>query len=94
MAGEAWNKIINSKSFYIRTYRVAGRTLIISLLINFLLSLAIYYLYFHQPVRDFYATSGITPPVKLNPLEQPNYSATPLLETDPPNDNTVKIIPD
>ena len=94
MAAEAWSKIINSKSFYIRTYRVAMKSLIISLLINFLLSLAIYYLYFHQPERDFYATSGIIPPVQLTPRDQPNFSTIPLLEADPPNDNTVKLIPD
>ncbi|MBA2657027.1 MAG: phosphoesterase [Tatlockia sp.] len=94
MSGDSWNKIINSKAFYIRTYRVAGKSLIISLLINIILSLAIYYSYFHQPERDFYATSGITPPVKLNPLDQRNYSTTPLLGADPPDDNSVKLIPD
>ena len=65
MSGDNWNKIINSKSFYIRTYRVAGKGLIISLVINIVLCLAIYYSYFHQPIRDFYATSGITPPSEV-----------------------------
>ncbi|MBA2709342.1 MAG: phosphoesterase [Tatlockia sp.] len=94
MASEAWNKIISSKSFYVRTYRMAGKGLIISLLLNFLLSLGIYYLYFNQPKRAFYATSGITPPVQLKALDQRNYSTVPLLEADPPDDNTVKMIPD
>ena len=33
-------------------------------------------------------------PVKLNPLDQPNNSATPLLAADPVEDTSVKIIPD
>jgi intracellular multiplication protein IcmM len=94
MSRETWGIIRNSKSFYIRTYRAAGKSLVISLFINFLLSLAIYYFYFHQPIRDYYSTSGITPPVKLKPLNEPNYSTTPLLETDPAEDNPIKIIPD
>ncbi len=94
MASAAWNRIINSKSFYVRTYRLAGRGLIISMVINFLLSLGIYYLYFHQPERAYYATSGITSPVQLKPREQPNYSTIPLLEADPPDDTSVKTIPD
>ncbi|KTC85953.1 MULTISPECIES: type IVB secretion system protein IcmM/DotJ [Legionella] len=93
MSRETWNTIINSKSFYVRTYRMGGRTLIISLIINILLGLAIYYLYFHQPERDFYATSGITPPIQLKPMDEPNYSATPLLAPDPIENNTVKVIP-
>lgn len=93
MGRETWKTIINSKSFYVRTYRMGGRALIASLVINILLGLAIYYLYFHQPERDFYATSGITPPVQLTPMEEPNYSATPLLAPDPVENESVKVIP-
>ena len=94
MSGDTWNKIIRSKGFYIRTYRAAGKSLIISLLINIFLALAIYYGYFNQPIRDFYATSGITPPVQLKPLDHPNNTATPLLPADIPSENSVKAIPD
>lgn len=93
MSREAWNTIKRSKSFYIRTYRMGGTLIIVSLVLNLLMSLAIYYLYFHQPIRDFYATSGVTAPVQLKPLDEPNKSATPLLAPDPINDETVKVIP-
>lgn len=93
MSRETWNIIRNSKSFYIQTYRRAGKYLIVSGCINLLLCLIIYYLHFHQPVRDFYATSGITPPIKLNPLKTPNYSGTALLDPDPTNNDDVKVIP-
>ncbi|CDZ76917.1 hypothetical protein BN59_01196 [Legionella massiliensis] len=94
MGRETWNIRIHAKFFYVRTYRVAGRCLILSLLVNLLLSLGVYYRYFHEPPRDYYATSGITPPVQLKVLYEPNYSATPLLPADPVADDTVKVIPD
>jgi len=94
MGREIWNNRIHSKSFYIRTYRLAGRALLVSLLVNLFLGLGIYYRYFHEPMRDYYATSGITTPIQLKALDQPNFSATPLLDADPPSDDTVKIIPD
>ncbi|KTD24578.1 MULTISPECIES: type IVB secretion system protein IcmM/DotJ [Legionella] len=93
MSQEAWNTIKRSKSFYIRTYRIGGTSLVISLILNLLLVLGIYYLYFHEPERDFYATSGVTPPVLLNPLDEPNYSSTPLLPPDPIDDDSEKVIP-
>lgn len=94
MGQDVWNKIKNSKSFYVRTFRSMARGVAVSLFLNLFLSLALYYYYFHHPLRDFYATSGITAPVKLNPLDKPNYSSTFLLGADPLNDNTAKVIPD
>lgn len=94
MSRETWNTIIHSKTFYVRTYRTGGTALIISLLINLLCGLGIYYIYFHEPIRDYYATSGVTPPVKLSPLNEPNYSSIPLLEPDPIEDNTLKAVPE
>ena len=88
-----WNTIKHSKAFYSHTYRMAGTVIIISLALNLLMGLIIYYLYFHQPERDFYATSGITPPIKLQPMEQANNSATPLLPPDPVNNEPEKVIP-
>ena len=71
----------------------SGTWLVVSLGLNLLLGLAIYYLHMHQPERDYYATSGIIPPIKLTPMAEPNYSATPLLEPDPTNDDEPKVIP-
>lgn len=93
MSRETWNVIKNSKTFYIQTYRRGSKYLIVSGCINLLLCLIIYYLHLHQPERDFYATSGITPPIKLNPLNEPNYTGTALLAPDPTNDDEVKVIP-
>lgn len=93
MSRESWNTIKNSKSFYVRTYRKAGTILIGSLILNILLGLAIYYHHQHRPERDFYATSGMAPPIKLNARDEPNNSATYLLETDPTNDDEPKVIP-
>lgn len=93
MGRESWNSIKQSKSFYVNIYRRGIFVLIISLGINAALSLVIYYLYFHQPIRDFYATNGITAPEKLNPMNERNYSATALLEPDSINNDVVKIIP-
>ena len=93
MGRETWNTIKQSKSFYVRTYRMTGTLIIVSLLLNLLMGLIIYYLYFHQPARDFYATSGIIPPIKLKALDEPNNSPTALLPPDPVNDESVKVIP-
>lgn len=93
MGRETWNTIKRSKSFYVRTYRQAGMYLIASVFINVFLGLAIYYVHFHEPERDFYATSGVAPPIKLTPLTAPNYSGTALLPPDPINDDEMKVIP-
>ncbi|ASQ45262.1 type IVB secretion system protein IcmM/DotJ [Legionella clemsonensis] len=93
MGRETWDTIKRSKAFYIRTYRKGGTFVIVSLIINILLSLLIYYIHFNQPEPDFYATSGITPPIQLTPLNAPNYSSTPLLEPDPTNEDETRVIP-
>lgn len=93
MGRETWDTIKQSKAFYIRTYRKGGTFVIVSLLVNLLLSLAIYYVHFHQPNPDFYATSGITPPIQLTALNAPNDSSTPLLEPDPATEDETRVIP-
>lgn len=94
MGREAWNRIKQSKWFYIQGYRRAGRWIVVSIGINFLLGLVVYYTYVTRPAPDFYATSGVVPPIKLTALAAPNYSATALLEDDPVSDNNVKVIPE
>ncbi|MDI9817882.1 MULTISPECIES: type IVB secretion system protein IcmM/DotJ [unclassified Legionella] len=93
MARETWDSIKYSKSFYVHTYRKGITYVLISLAINLLLGVAIYYVHFNQPERDFYATNGISPPVKLTPLDARNDSGTALLEPDPVNDDEPKVIP-
>lgn len=94
MGKEAWDRIKDSKFFYISTYRKASSALIFSLSLNILLMLAIYYLKTHQPLPDFYATNGITPPVLLSPMAQANYSDTALLPPDPVDEQVIKPIPE
>lgn len=93
MSREAWNLIKNSKHFYIATYRRAITALFISMSINVGLGVLFYFVYFSQPETDYYSTSGVTPPVKLTPLDGPNYTSTPLLANDPDDEPETKVIP-
>ena len=93
MGRENWNKVKNSKFFYVRTYRFAGQCLMISLGINLVFGLLVYYIYLSRPEPNYYATSGITPPVELRSLDEPNKGATALLPPDPVDINNEKVIP-
>lgn len=93
MSSGTWHTIIKSKSFYVRTYRASLTGIVLSVLLNLIFGLFIYYLYFNKPPRDFYATSGVTPPEKLTALKSPNYSSTPLLAEEEIIENTIKVIP-
>lgn len=89
-----WNKIKQSKFFYVQIYRKVITAIVVSQAINVILCLGITYFYFNKPDRTFYATSGITPPIELTPMNKPNYSAEALLPPDPVNDEGDKVIPD
>lgn len=93
MSRETWNLIKQTKQFYVNTYRKIGSALILSVFINIALGLGIYHVYFSQPGHDFYATSGITPPVKLTYMDEPNNSSMPLLANDSEAENEIKVIP-
>lgn len=93
MARATWNLIKRSKSFYVKTYRLVGTVIVISLMINIFLGMLIVYYHLHQPKTDFYASNGITPPIELTALSTPNNSAEALLPPDPINDNDEKVIP-
>jgi len=90
-----WNRIKQSKFFYVQNYRKILLFIVLAQAINVILYLGIAYVYFHQPARDYYATSGIVPPVQLTPLDRPNHSDKALLSPDPVNeDTTTKVIPE
>ena len=94
MSRETWGTIKQSKLFYINTYRRGLTTLIISLLLSCLFGLLIIYVHVTEPERDFYATSGVTPPIMLQPLKAPNYSSQALLPPDTrPESTEEKLIP-
>ncbi|KTD28718.1 phosphoesterase [Legionella israelensis] len=94
MSRYSWSIIKQSKFFYIQSFRRAGIFLFISLVLNTIFSLAIYFAYTNQPERDFYASNGITAPIKLKPMLTPNYSSEAMLAPDPVNTEDVrKVIP-
>ena len=94
MTRSVWRTKIASKSFYIRTYRRTCNWIVVSLLVSIVLSAAISYLYFHQPMRQFYATNGITAPVQLDPLDSANNLSKALLPPDPVIPGQTKLIPE
>ena len=93
MSQETWNLIKQSKRFYVSTYRRMGTVLVISVVTNLALGCGIYYTYFNLPEPEFYATSGIAPPVLLTAMDIPNNTSVALLAPDPDVVNDVKKIP-
>ena len=93
MSRETWNTIKSSKNFYVHTYRKAGSFLLLSITLNLIFGVLFYFLYFSQPEPDYYATSGVTSPVKLTRLDSPNKTSVPLLASEPENDEPPKVIP-
>lgn len=93
MSRETWNLIKDSKRFYVDSYRKIGTTLVISIFVNLFLGCGIYYAYFNRPEPEFYATSGIAPPVLLTAMDIPNNTSVALLAPDPEVENEVKKIP-
>ena len=93
MSRENWLLIKRNKNFNVNIYRSGLVALILSLLMSTIIGLLIFYVYLHLPERDYYATSGVTPPIKLKSMPTPNESSVPLLEPDPPTDDVPRIIP-
>lgn len=94
MSIQAWQEIIHRKSFYVQTYRRTITALFISLILNAVLGLGLYFAYLIQPEPEFYATSGVTQPLKLTARLAPNELSTALLAPDPlPENEQPKAIP-
>lgn len=93
MSREAWSLIKQNKNFNVHVYRRGLIALILSLGISGVLASLMFYFYAHQPEPDYYATSGITPPIQLKGLLAPNMTSQALLEPDPPTDDTPRVIP-
>lgn len=94
MSRESWNRIKQSKFFYIRNYRALLTLMLASLVLNVILCLLFFYAYINRPPIDFYATSGIAPPIELTPLDAPNTSDSALLPPDPTDEDINRVIPD
>lgn len=93
MSRGTWELIKRSKNFYIKTYRIAGTVLLFSASLNILWGVGIFLTYFSQPEPDFYATSGVIPPIELTPLDSPNETSTALLASDLDKTDDTKVIP-
>lgn len=93
MSRGTWAKIRQSNRFYIDTYRRGATALLVSVLLNVFLGLALYHFYFNQPEPDFYATDGVTPPVPLTAMNQPNNSSDALLTNDQNDYDNTKAVP-
>ncbi len=94
MSSNTWALIKSHKNFHVHIYRRGLAILLCSAALNCILGVALFYVYISEPEPDYYATSGITPPVALNALLEPNWSAQALLEPDPPDsDDNLRAIP-
>ena len=93
MSREKWRLLKNMKGFYVRSFRWMGNLVIISCCFNLLFGVAVYYCYFNQPDNDNYSTDGVTPPVLLTTMDEPNDTSVPLLANDPETDDEARSIP-
>lgn len=93
MNGEKWAIVKNNRHFNVNIFRRGLLVLVISLGVNSILGVSLFYVYLSRPERDFYATNGATPPIKLTPISAPNGAPQALLPPDPPTDNEERLIP-
>jgi intracellular multiplication protein IcmM len=93
MGRNTWYLIKSSKNFNVRVYRWGLVMLGLALVSCATLGILIFYEYLRMPKRDYYATSGVAPPIQLTDLNTPNMSSTPLLPPDPSTDEVVRQMP-
>ncbi|OGT50646.1 MAG: hypothetical protein A3F17_04735 [Gammaproteobacteria bacterium RIFCSPHIGHO2_12_FULL_41_15] len=84
---------INTKGFYIASYRRMTVVLLFSISINILLLIAIFIVHITEKEPDYYATNGETPPLKLTGLNRPNASSHALMEDEVAEINLERVIP-
>ena len=94
MSHDSWDLIKNNTSFNVNVFRRGLVALIFTLILNTVLGVLMFYAYISEPNRDYYATSGIVPPVQLTALSAPNMTSQALLEPDPPTENEDRVIPE
>lgn len=91
MGKTVWSNVRQSKFFYAVLYRRMLMMLWVSLVLNIALSLGVYYFYFQRPPHTFYASNGVTQPIKLTPRMSPNYSTEAILPPEPKPDEPAKV---
>ena len=93
MSQETWSLIKQSKLFYVQAFRKVGSALFLSVALNLVLGVAVYYVHFSQLEKGFYATNGVTAPEMLTPMDMPNNTSAALLASDPDDYTDLKVIP-
>ena len=93
MSRSNWNRIKHNKFFYVNIYRKLLSILVGSQIITLTLFCGIVFIYASRQAPNFYASSGITLPILLSPLNSANPSAEALLPPDPINREAEKVIP-
>lgn len=84
-----------TKGFYMRGFHYSVNGLMISVVLNLVLIIVIHNKLLHPGESTFYASNGFTPtPIKLAPLDAPNQSSIPLLPNDPPEEMTIRALPE
>ena len=84
-----------SKGFYIKGFHYAVNALMISVVLNCILITLIHNKEVHHGSSHFYATNGLFPaPIELNALNAPNESSVALLANDPPEEMTIRALPE
>ncbi|MCX7116082.1 MAG: phosphoesterase [Gammaproteobacteria bacterium] len=83
-----------SKFFYVRVYRWSLNLVLVSIVLNVGLVVLDWLYYLHRPSTTYYATSGVTRPIKLTWRSLPNHSQHFLLPSTPPVVQVKKRIPD
>ncbi|MFZ4077075.1 MAG: type IVB secretion system protein IcmM/DotJ [Legionellaceae bacterium] len=94
MSRDTWRLVKESKRFYVAMYRKQSSILIFSVVLNVLLCVSVYALYFNLPMNDFYATNGATPPIQLTAMDIPNATSVPLLPDDMQEEGDAKVVPE
>lgn len=83
--GKFFDKI-NQRYFYIVSYRLILKGLILFNICNLIFLGTASFLFYNRAQHVYYATSGDSNPLQLTALDAPNYTATPLLADDIPGD--------
>jgi intracellular multiplication protein IcmM len=71
------------KNFFRNGFRNVLRIIYVSISLNVIFIIGIYETLINRVAPDYYATSGVKPPIRLTGLSHPNYSSEALLPPAP-----------
>ena len=91
MAKLKYLRLKNKRYFFVFSYRNILNSLIFLGICNLIFLGVATFLFFNRGQHIYFATSGLTNPVQLAPMNGPNYSSVPILEDDIPSDEQPDI---